>query len=868
VIGARFGKYEVLAKLGEGGMGEVWRARDAQLHRTIALKILPPEFAADPSRRARFEQEARALATLNHPNIVAVYEFGEEQGQAFLATELVEGESLRARLDHGRVSPRQCAEIATQIAEAMAAAHAAGIVHRDLKPENIMLAASAGTVKVLDFGLAKQTPDPKSNATLTMAVATQPGTVMGTVGYMSPEQVRGASTDHRSDVFSFGVILYEMLTGARAFRGDSQVECMNAILHDDPPEPTDAGGAPPALLAIARRCMEKKPELRFQSAADLAFALRSVSGSAVSGAQIALPAQPAPVTRRRWIWPAAAIVSGAALFAAGFYLSDRASRAEPPAFERLTFRRGWVRTARFTSDGRSVVYTANWEGRKSHTFLSIPGDPQSRDLGLPEDSKVLSVSSKGEIAFLEPPISPEDGAGTLARASLSGGQMRPQLDGVVEADWSPDGSALAVMRTVGGTWRLEYPIGNIVTTLAEKFPYFAIRVSPDNKKIAYAAFAGGGSRVGIGVVDLPGGKPHILSVVSGQTVMIDAAALSWSPDGSEIWFRSFNPDEVGTLYAIDLKGRQRPVHRFPGHANIFDLSRDGRALLRTDSTEFGILAKGPGDKAERDLSILESGIMEGISDDGLMIAASVTGEAGGQKGSIYTRKLDGSEPVRVSDGHAFVLSPDGKWISGFTVAEGASRQFRLIPTGAGEERQMNVPGLAVAVPLGWLGDEKYIVVGVEKSKDSAKFWRCFVWDARTNGVRPVCPEGTPDEFMFVSPDHKRLLTRIPGGGQFAVYPIDGGEAKLVPGFDPKKEYTTGWRSGNQSIYVMANSAPEPEFFVDSLNVFSGKRDRLMEVHPSRPVDAVEYLHVTPDGRAYAYNYSVRLSDLFVATGLK
>ncbi len=871
MTGSRLGKYEILSKLGEGGMGEVWRARDEQLHRDVALKILPPDLARDPSRRARFEQEARALAALNHPNIVAVYEFGEDNGKTFLVSELVEGEALRALLERGRMAIRRATEIAIQIADAMAAAHAAGIVHRDLKPENIMLTAAAGTVKVLDFGLAKQTLARASDATLTMAAATEPGTVMGTVGYMSPEQVRGQNTDHRSDIFSLGVILYEMVAGQRAFQAESQVETMNAILHADPPEPNPDVALPPALSIIVRRCLEKRPEQRFQSAADLAFALRSVSGGSVSGVQSILQTAQIPVSepprRRRWLWPVVTLVTGATLFAAGFFLRDRALQHDPPAFQRLTFRRGLVRNARFSPDGRSVVYTANWDGAKSHTYLAIPGDPESRDLNLPEDSKVLAVSANSEVAFLEPPISSDDGSGTLARGSITGGQMRPQLDGVTVADWSPDGQSLAVIRMVNGKGRLEYPIGKVVREYAGKYPAFSIRISPDGKRIAYATYAGTGSQVGIEVIEPPDGKPRLLGIVSGQTVRIDEPSLSWSPDGSEIWFRSFNPDESGTLNAIDLKGHQRLVHRFPSHVNIFDIARDGRVLLRTDSTQLGILAKGPADKTERDLSILDSGILEGISDDGSVIAVSVTGEAGGQKGSIYTRKLDGSAPVRIGEGHAFILSPDGKWVSGYNTVEG-SRQFRLVPTGAGEERPMNVPGLTFAVPFAVLSNEQYIIVGMETGKTFPQGWRCFLWDSGKNTFRPVCPEGIPDDLIALSPDHKWVLSQVPGGSQYALYPVGSGDHKIVPGFDPKKEYTTGWRSDSQSIYVMSNTAPEPEFIVETLNVFTGKRTPYMEVHPGRPVDEVEGIRLTPDGRSYAYNYNVRLSDLYVASGLK
>lgn len=773
MTGSRLGKYEILSKLGEGGMGQVWRARDEQLQRIVALKILPPELSRDPGRRARFEHEARALAALNHPNIVAVYEFGEDGGQTFLVSEFVDGEALRGLMDRGRIPAKRAIEIAIQIADAMAAAHAAGIVHRDLKPENIMLTASAGAVKVLDFGLAKQTVPQSSEATLTMAAVTTPGAVMGTVGYMSPEQVRGSNTDHRSDMFSFGVILYEMLAGQRAFQAESQVETMNAILHADPLEPaSETAAIPPALWTIIRRCLEKRPEQRFQSAADLAFALRSVSNpSAVSGVHPVVLPQPSPKRRRGWMAPIGALLAAAAVFAGGFYLRDRTLQHDPPSFQRLTFQRGLVANARFSPDGRNVVYAAKWEGEPGHIYLAIPGDPEARDLGLPDDSKLLAVSTNSEVAFLHPPFN-GDQSGTLARGSLSGGQMRPWLEGVLAADWSPDGSSLAVLRNFEGKIRLEYPVGKVLVDHLD-FPYLGIRLSPDGSRIAYAA-AQSGAGIGIGVIDASTGKAQQLGIVSPPIDILEEAVLAWSPDGSEIWFRSFVPNEWGAIYAIDLKGHKRIVHRFPGRAMIFDIARDGRALLRTDSEQVGILGKGPGDATERDLSILDASYLEGLSADGSLLAASIIGESGGAKSSMYVRKTDGSQPVRVGDGHAVQLSPDGKW----------------------------------------------------------------------------------------------ALAEAPGGVHFVAYPIAGGAPKPLQGVTAPAEDAVGWRADSKSVYVAARTDNDKTLSISTVDLDSGKRTPFAQIHPMRPMNNELNFYITPDGRTYVYNYGVRLSDLYVASGLK
>ncbi len=492
----KIGAYEILDKLGEGGMGEVWRARDVRLNRFVALKTLPADIAGDANRRARFEQEARALAALNHPNIVAVYDAGQDNGQAYMVSELVEGESLRAILQRGRMPPRKAVDAAIQIADALAAAHSAGIVHRDLKPENVMVARD-GRVKVLDFGLAKQTlPAPGEN-TPTVALS-QPGMVMGTVGYMSPEQVRGEALDHRSDIFSFGCVLYEMIAGKRAFEASSSVETMHAILHNEPSEPDpNEAPMPPALESIVRRCLEKSPAQRFQSAADLAFALRAIAAGSSPSVQ---PALERPRARHgRWLWLAAALCGALALFAAGFILRGLTSRREPPRYQRITFRRGLVSNARFTSAGGNIVYSASWDGGPMRTYLATAGTPEARDLGLPDGCVLLSVSAGDEIAYVSGPYAP-NGAGTLGRTTLSGGQMRPWLENVIMGDWSPDGSTMAVLLSANGKFRIEYPIGHVLLDNLEYRPQ-AIRVSPDGNLVAYAHYTGKNNVIGISIVD-------------------------------------------------------------------------------------------------------------------------------------------------------------------------------------------------------------------------------------------------------------------------------------------------------------------------------------------------------------------------------
>jgi eukaryotic-like serine/threonine-protein kinase len=388
--GTRLGPYEILSPLGAGGMGEVYRARDTKLGREVAIKVLPEKLAQDAAALARFEREAMAVAALSHPNILGIYDLGRDGAETYAVMELLSGETLRQRLEEGPLPQRKALEYGLQIAQGLAAAHEKGIVHRDLKPENVFL-TSEGRVKILDFGLAKvSSAQPEGTQSPTAVAATEPGTVMGTVGYMSPEQVRGKPADPRSDIFSFGSVLYEMLSGQRAFRGDSAAETMAAIAQKDPPELSETSGKfSPAVERILRHCLEKRPEERFDTAHDLAFALETAMGG--SSAPRIEEARPKP---RRTVPAVLAALAGLLLLAAGTTAGLLLRRPEKPQFRQLTFHRGYLESARFSPDGQTVVYGSTRRDEPLRVYATRLDSIESRALDLPP-ATVLGISRSG-----------------------------------------------------------------------------------------------------------------------------------------------------------------------------------------------------------------------------------------------------------------------------------------------------------------------------------------------------------------------------------------------------------------------------------------------------------------------------------------
>ena len=399
--GTRLGPFEILAPLGAGGMGEVYRARDSRLGRDVAVKVLSPEFAADADRRKRFEQEARSASALNHSNIVTIYDIGSDETTIYIAMELIDGKTLREVLHAGALSTKRLLDLAYQMADGLAKAHAAGIVHRDLKPENVMITKD-GAVKILDFGLAKLLkPQPEETSNLPTAQATQVGTVLGTIGYMSPEQASGKPLDFRSDQFALGSMFYEMATGKRAFQRGTTAETLTAIIREETEPVVQLNASVPAPFRwIVDRCLQKDPEERYASTRDLARDVRgirehlseasvSVSGE-VSGGRAA-----APVARKRSLLrPLLAAVAILAALGAGMLLQKRLVKTLPPSYQQITFGSGTIRAARFAPDGQTIVYSAAWDGSPLKLFLKHPSSPDSLPLELPS-ANLLSISTSG-----------------------------------------------------------------------------------------------------------------------------------------------------------------------------------------------------------------------------------------------------------------------------------------------------------------------------------------------------------------------------------------------------------------------------------------------------------------------------------------
>jgi eukaryotic-like serine/threonine-protein kinase len=848
--GSKIGPYEIVAQIGAGGMGEVYRARDSRLGRDVAIKVLPASFSADPDRLQRFAQEARAAAALSHPNILAIFDIGENEGAPYVVSELLEGETLRDRLRSGALTSRKAIDYALQFAKGLAAAHDKGIVHRDLKPENLFITED-NRLKILDFGLAKLTRPQEAESSgdaPTMQVATDAGMVMGTVGYMSPEQVRGKPADHRSDLFSFGAILYEMLSGKRAFHADTPADMMSAILKDDPPELSETNRVvPPGLERIVHHCLEKNQAQRFQSASDVAFnleALTEISGTSKSGIQ----AVASPV-RRRWLLPALIALLIAASYAGVYFAAKRHAVSASPTFHRLTFRRGSILAARFSPDGQTIVYGSAVEGRPLELLTTRFDSTDSRPLGF-EKTQLLSISSTGELAVVVRTHNANaflDG-GTLARVSLAGGAPRELLENVASADWTPDGSDLAMSHGTNSA-DLEFPAGRVIYHAQGWLSH--VRFSRKGEFVAFADHLSNGDDGRIVVVDREGKHKTSSSFYSS------VEGLAWSRDGNEVWFTASPSGAARAVYALDMNGKERIVLRVPGTLTLQDITRDGRVLLTEDNAQVGTMALPPGEKVERNLSWFDWSLLNDMSPDGTTITFSETGEATNGKYGAFLRKTDGSPAIRLGDGTFPALSPDGKWV--VAIDNGSPGQLELLPTGAGSPKRLTNDSLEHR-RLRWVPDGTGLVfVAAEANRPPRTYWTDL-----NGATRAITPEGTTG--VLVTPDSKYVMT-IDGTGMRLFYPLQGGEPKPITAALEPTDVAYQFDPDGKSLIVGQRGVPMKVFrvFLDA-----NRREFVRDIAPADlgGVQNILGARFSTDGKSYAYTYYRVLSDLWVVDGLK
>ena len=857
--GQRLGPYEVLSVLGAGGMAEVYRARDTRLQREVALKVVNEALAADPELVKRFEQEARVAGSLNHPNLVAIYDVGVQDDAPFFVTELLQGESLRQRLSRGRIPPATALRWGAQMAQGLAAAHARGIIHRDVKPENAFI-TSDGQVKLLDFGIAKLaerrgggTGGPHGLLDVTVTPtgdATRTGAVLGSPGYMSPEQVRGEQVDARTDLFSLGAVLYEMLSGRRAFPGGSLVESGYAILHHDPaPLEAEVG---PAVAQVVNRCLEKEPDRRFQSARDLAFALEVLTGG--SGPQT-VPRGGPPLTHHRRLWLPLVALVGLGLLAAGL----ARKLLGPPEVrlaevEQITFREGTVFSARFTPEGR-ILLSGSWSGEAPGVYAHTPGSAELAAIGLP-NTCVLSISRGGELALsLRPRTYVRDECqGTLARAPGTGSAPREMMERVTYADWSPSGQLAVVYGAAGEKQRLEYPVGKTIFETGGWITH--PRVSPAGDTVAFI-------------------HHPVLPDDSGEVMLADATGkvrkltkqwpraegLAWTPKGTEIWF-TVGPLGRNEIWAVTPEGKLRQVFQNVSDLRLEDIAPDGTVLVTQQIWRQDIFVVERGKPGERRLSWYDWASLAEISPDGTWVAftqaAPVLASSGLTPALTLVRKTDGSAAQILGDGYAQAISPDGQW-----VASSVSDYLEGVlvhPVGPGSSHRVNIPGLEVQRTR-WLRDGKRMVVTARPLQEA--LYRLYLVDPASGPARAISEAGILPFLIDVSPDD-RWVAAVGPTRATTLYPLAGGQPITLT--DLPELYPTGW-SPEGHLWVK-----DRDRIPTRLVRYDVQRRKILEEQLVAPADTsgvvtIPRIRLSRDGKTMAYDYRRMLDYLYLVRGL-
>jgi Tol biopolymer transport system component len=876
--GTKLGPYEILSPLGAGGMGEVYRARDPRLQREVAIKVLPREFSQDAERLHRFEQEARSASALNHPNILGVYDVGTHDAAPFLVSELLDGESLRERLTTGPLPVRKSVEIAGQIARGLAAAHEKGIVHRDLKPENVFVTRD-GRVKILDFGLAKltrpETSQSKLAAAPTKGASTDAGVVLGTVGYMSPEQVRGLPADHRSDLFALGAILYEMLAGKRAFHRDSAADTMSAILRDDPPELEHSGRAiPPVLDRIVRHCLEKNPEERYRSAHDLAFDFEALSGSSLTGRAAEPIAAPAPSARRLlWLIPTALAVA----LGVGWFLDRRSAphAASTPRvhFAQLTDQGGTESFPSFSPDGTTFVYQRQ-DGGDLDLFVQRVGGANPTNLSSSCDRADFGAAYSPDGRFIA--YRSECAGPAIFVMGATGESPKRVADFGFQPSWSPDGREIVVSTQPGFSprgrgrlaelWAVRLDSGErrLITRRDAVQPSW----SPHGQRIAFWGIKGDSAQRDLWTVAADGSEAEKEPVPLLDDPPVDWSPV-WSPDGKFLYFISDRGGTMG-LWRLPVDessgkplGPPEPLAAPTPAVQGFSLARDGRIALAGLHTSFalrraasdpqrGILVGDPTTVYETSRSIFDGT----IAPDGASFAMTLTGA----REDLFWIAADGTGLRQLTDDphrqRGSEWAPDGERLVFQSDRNGRYDLWSIRPDGSRLAVLATSPGPAALEPV-FAPDGRRLAF-----YDAVRRWWIATLGESTeqNQVeeQPPAPGGGVFTLTSWSPDGALLIGRVEDA--------DGNDQGLFVYSPSQKAYRhvtdepanlCAWLGGNR--FAVCSQFQGGLIVVDTAN---GVTRPFVEARPSSRLIRPS---ATPDGRQVAWLEISEESDVWLAT---
>ena len=862
--GARIGHFEVIALLGTGGMSVVYRARDTRLGREVAIKVISEALGTDAAALERFQREAQAAGSLNHPNVVALYDLGLEDGQPYLVTELLQGETVRQKLAHGPVPLGTALDWASQIARGLAAAHARGIVHRDLKPENLF-ATRDGQLKLLDFGIAKLTEgmrnqgahDLMSDTVSSSGGQTGTGVTIGTAGYMSPEQVRGEPVDARTDSFALGAVLYEMLSGRRALPGATFVEGNYATLHHDPQALPDT--VPPNVAQIVRRCLEKEPDRRFQSASDLAFALDGLRTPTGAGGPSPVPS-PRSTHRTRWLVGgalAALALASALAVGARFHRDPRAHI--PSDVEPVTFRWGTTTGARFLPDGR-IVFSAAFEDRPEELFVRPSGSPSAQELGV-QDARLLAASRTGQLAIkLHPGARKGDWstAGTLAEVPSIGGRPRELEEAIESADWSPAGE-LAMVHKSSGSWVLEFPSGTIL--FRTKGWLSDPRFSPKGDRIAFLHHPEITDDMGEVVVTDLKGRNATLSERWPTT-----AGLAWSPDGRQVWI-ACGLVRHNLLVSVSLEKEEREIYRGLVDLRLEDVNQGGEALVSSGVYRVELVYVGERGDSQRLLSWTAiNDVVASLSSDGKVLFSafrpSPTPRGELQPYWVVLRSVDGSPAQVLGIGNPLDLSSDGRWA---LVSSLDNATLTALPTGVGQPRAIATHGLEI-IWARWIPGKpnEVLAMGRTPGVDAFRLYRL-----PGDGSKPVLVSKTPvtrKSYLQVSSDGLWAAASTEDL-RLVIISLRDGATFPVP---RTPQSTTPWSwSPEGQLWV----TEEDGRGATRLLRLEPRTGDVLEERPVRPAErgsanTIRMLAMTPDGKKLAFTYDRSVSSLFIVRGLE